>query len=270
MPTNIACTHCNAKYKVPIKFLGKAVKCQKCGNSFKAKPLASATPKNAAAKQPTSTSSTNPQKQELSKFGLDGPIVAESNDLFGAPPTASAGPLGNHATDPGFSAFEPTQHEEENTEVSDLFTNPALPQQKAKKSMGAERPTKTKSKRGASDSPKLIKQPWFLLLIGLGLLTVGCVTTALIGGKDLVIVLAIGHGICGLASMVVSIWGIVLAYETTRDATTLVLCILVPFYMLYFVITHFSEMRGFVWATLVVVVLQFVYIPFYFISAFAS
>ncbi len=264
MPANIACPKCSAKYKVPSKILGKAVKCQKCGSSFKAAPLSSAT-KAGTTRRPAQPKPTDPRNKELAKFGLDGPIVAESNEIFDSSPAAPSGALGNLATDPGFSAHSfPKNNEEEVDEVNEFFTNPALPQQK-KKNLSTE----GRSKQASSATPKLIKQVWFQLLIWLGLLTIACVVTTLVGGKDLLFVLMIGHGICGVASLAVSIWGLMLAYETSRDTTTLILCILVPFYILYFVITHWAEMRSFVWATLVVTILQMIYIPFYFIGAFS-
>lgn len=251
MPIQIACPKCNAKYQVSSKFQGKVVKCQKCNTSFKVAA------QSAAAQNKTES---NIPAQEYHKLGIDGPITSRAPDLFDSPPPQghAANMLGNHAMDPGFSAAPPKPQADVEPQVSDLFTNPALDQQKPKKkSQVLIDPKKPRKKKGSSKKKKkLTQQVWFLLLITLLPLTLLCTIPIMFLGSGWSMLAAIPFGFSIIAGMAVGIWGLILAHEATGDVTTIILCLLVPFFMLYIIIVHWRVMQHYVYATLIITFCQ--------------
>lgn len=271
MPTNVACPKCSTKYKIPDKLLGKAVKCQKCGASFRVggkKPAAApAGQTSAKSNRPTTKSS------ELAKFGLDGPIRSDDLDIFDSSPASAPPPnaLGNHALDPG---FVPPQPKDENAEVdpNELFVNPALaPKKKKKMSIDSYQPTR--ERLGDFDGEPFvfkdaIKLPWFLLLMVLGVVALICTVVPYMLGPEYAWITFVGMGICGLASFVVNMWGLVLAYQTTGEVVTLILCLFVPFYFLYFLIVNWSAMKPFAAAAGVCLITCLFHVPFLFLNTY--
>lgn len=104
MPLPAACPKCKKQYQLPDQLAGKSVKCNACGNSFSV-GAASAPPAMAAAGKTPRAGAGIPGNSELAKFGIDGPIVRTSTDIFAdAPqPPRQGDALGNFAAeDPGF------------------------------------------------------------------------------------------------------------------------------------------------------------------------
>jgi hypothetical protein len=104
MPLPAACPKCKKQYQLPDQLAGKSVKCNACGNSFSVGTPAAApaiTTANKTARAGAGVSGNS----ELGKFGIDGPIVRTSTDIFAdAPqPQRQGDALGNFAAeDPGF------------------------------------------------------------------------------------------------------------------------------------------------------------------------
>lgn len=121
MPVSIACPKCKTKYQLPDSALGKPVKCQKCGASFRtsAPPQIAGKP---ATSQQLSTKKSQPQaavskvlqpsQQDISKMGIQGTIKKQA-DIFSAPPPPTrSNPLGNFSIeDPGFADLEVAKQE---------------------------------------------------------------------------------------------------------------------------------------------------------------
>lgn len=104
MPLPAACPKCKKQYQLPEQLAGKSVKCNACGNSFSV-GAASAPQAMATAGQTTRAGVIVSGNNELAKFGIDGPIVRTSTDIFAdAPqPPRQGDVLGNFAAeDPGF------------------------------------------------------------------------------------------------------------------------------------------------------------------------
>jgi hypothetical protein len=104
MPLQAACPKCKKQYQLPDQLAGKSVKCNVCGNSFSV-GTASAAPAMSTAGKTTRAGTGASGKSELTKFGIDGPIVRTSTDIFAdAPqPPRQGDTLGNFAAeDPGF------------------------------------------------------------------------------------------------------------------------------------------------------------------------
>lgn len=104
MPLQAACPKCKKQYQLPDQLAGKSVKCKACGNSFSVGATA-APPALAATTKAPRPGATVPATGELAKFGIDGPIVRTSTDIFAdAPqPPRQGDVLGNFAAeDPGF------------------------------------------------------------------------------------------------------------------------------------------------------------------------
>ena len=113
MPT-IACPKCQTKYQLPESALGKAVKCQKCGSTFRTKPpAAAAAPGQPVAKSPNPLARPQASPEELARLGIDGPLRRQA-DIFSSPPPPQRGPnpLGNFVLeDPGFANIERARQE---------------------------------------------------------------------------------------------------------------------------------------------------------------
>lgn len=110
MPFAASCPHCQKQYQLPDQLAGKAVKCKECRRDFVAGQAAT------AVASTTGTLISRPASKvavagasgagDLSRFGLDGPIVRGSTDIFAdAPqPPRSGDALGNFASEnPGFA-----------------------------------------------------------------------------------------------------------------------------------------------------------------------
>lgn len=110
MPFAASCPHCRKQYQLPDQLAGKTVKCKECRRDFVVGQEAAASLATAggpaappAGRVPAGSAAG---ASELSRFGLDGPIVRPSTDIFAdAPqPPRSGDPLGNFANeDPGFA-----------------------------------------------------------------------------------------------------------------------------------------------------------------------
>jgi predicted Zn finger-like uncharacterized protein len=99
-----ACPKCKKQYRLPDQLAGKSVKCNACGNSF-AVGAPSAAPAMATTAKTNQAAAGVSRNSELVKFGIDGPIVRTSTDIFAdAPqPPRQGDALGNFAAeDPGF------------------------------------------------------------------------------------------------------------------------------------------------------------------------
>lgn len=109
MPATIACPKCQTRYKLPDSALGKPIKCQKCGASFRTqRPTGQP---QAPVQAGSSAAAPQPSQQEMAKYGIEGPMKRQA-DIFSAPPPQHGGSLGNFALeDPGFADVEMARQE---------------------------------------------------------------------------------------------------------------------------------------------------------------
>jgi hypothetical protein len=113
MPFAASCPHCQKQYQLPEQLVGKTVKCKECRQDFQVgnSSLVAQTAAAGAGGQTARPAGRVPAgnaagASELSRFGLDGPIVRPSTDIFAdsPQPPRSGDPLGNFANeDPGFA-----------------------------------------------------------------------------------------------------------------------------------------------------------------------
>ncbi len=172
MPVSIACPKCKTKYRLPDSALGKPVKCQKCGASFRTSAPPQTTG-NPAPSQQLSTKKSQPQtavskvlqpsQQEISKMGIQGAIKKQA-DIFSAPPPPTrSNPLGNFSIeDPGFADLEVAKQEVEEEVKSDgmesILGNPYA--------SGTEKKSKGGFKR-KSQAPAVDVRPYAVARIGI-------------------------------------------------------------------------------------------------------
>ncbi len=262
MPVAVACPKCKKKYSLPDELLGKPVKCTSCATQFKT-PARTA-PGPAAAKAATVAAARAAAQQkarelaqknaaELKKLGVDG-LIQRAPDVF-AGTTSMQGtpdPLANHMIeDPGFGDRTSALAAIESGVLPDnplasMFANPALEKPKTRKNPSGSKPRKKKR-------PKWHAQPWFLLVaifvpvhvIVLVLLT----QTQWIPANIAPTIAWVVIGIFALVNLMVALWGLsVVAAE--GDGLQVALCVLVPGYMIYFIIMHWSAMRDFTFASI--------------------
>ncbi len=109
MPFAARCPHCQKQYQLPEQLAGKTVKCKQCQKDFAVPGVAPSTAgvsgggAQPQGRVPAASSSGN---SELARYGVDGPLVRTSTDIFADAPTPprSGDPLGNYASeDPGFA-----------------------------------------------------------------------------------------------------------------------------------------------------------------------
>ena len=172
MPVSIACPKCKTKYRLPDSALGKPVKWQKCGASFRT----SAPPQTTGNPAPTRQLSTKksqpqtavskvlqPSQQEISKMGIQGAIKKQA-DIFSAPPPPTrSNPLGNFSIeDPGFADLEVAKQEVEEEVRSDgmesILGNPYA--------SGTEKKSKGGFKR-KSQAPAVDVRPYSVARVGI-------------------------------------------------------------------------------------------------------
>ena len=179
--------------------------------------------------------------------------------------------LGNHAMDPGFTAPQPKDEDGE-VDPNELFVNPALaPKKKKKMSIDSYQPTRERLDDYKGEPfvfKDAIKEPWFVVLMVLGFVTLCCTVIPYFMGPQYKFITFIGMSICGVTAAVANFWGLFLAYKTTETPITLVLCLLVPFYFIYFVIVNWSAMKPYALTIIVCIVMQVFHIPFLFLNSF--
>ncbi len=241
---NVACPKCQTKYKLPESMLGKVVQCPKCGARFKL-PAPAAASVATAPRQPALDPAT---AMEMEKYGLDGPIAQQSNDIFGGTPAPQAqganDPLGNFALDPGFNS--PIQQDEEDTTGdADFFHNPALAPKKKKKKFEY---TPQRTKLGNYDDEpftlsEAIKEPWFIVLLIVFPLILTGMLVPYFGGDHLMWVQMVCLGIVGLISAAINVWMLVEIYKNSQSVGTLLASMFIPFYILYYIFTNWAVMK---------------------------
>lgn len=110
MPATIACPKCQTKYKLPDSALGKPIKCQKCGASFRTQARASQP--QPSSQRPSGNASPQPNEQELARYGIEGALKRQADIFSAPPPPPRANPLGNFVLeDPGFADIETARRE---------------------------------------------------------------------------------------------------------------------------------------------------------------
>ena len=214
MPVSIACPKCKTKYRLPDSALGKPVKCQKCGASFRT----SAPPQTTGNPAPTRQLSTKksqpqtavskvlqPSQQEISKMGIQGAIKKQA-DIFSAPPPPTrSNPLGNFSIeDPGFADLEVAKQEVEEEVKSDgmesILGNPYA--------SGTEKKSKGGFKR-KSQAPAVDLRPYSTVRTAIKLLLIGWIaqligmSIAFLGGLGVLFAMSSGFEGLGLAGTVV-------------------------------------------------------------------
>ena len=217
MPVSIACPKCKTKYRLPDSALGKPVKCQKCGASFRTSAPPQTTG-NPAPSQQLSTKKSQPQtavskvlqpsQQEISKMGIQGAIKKQA-DIFSAPPPPTrSNPLGNFSIeDPGFADLEVAKQEVEEEVKSDgmesILGNPYA--------SGTEKKSKGGFKR-KSQAPAVDLRPYSTVRTAIKLLLIGWIAQligipiALLG--TLGILFAMSSGFEGLVSVATVVLGL--------------------------------------------------------------
>ena len=181
MPVKIACPKCQQRYQLPESALGKSVKCKSCGASFRTKAPTTAKPQTPA--KPRQKTASQPSRDELAQFGIDGQLNRQADIFDGADadPRSARG-LGNHAAeDPGFtSAAKPKTADSVNPYaapvddgMSAVLANPVLMEGR-----GATRKSKSKTDLGAYKTARtglsVVYGSWCILgLIFLGTFALG-------------------------------------------------------------------------------------------------
>ncbi len=266
----IACPKCSASYNLPNDLIGKPVKCPKCSTAFKVgKKIKTKT--NPAAPQAAKPQSPEEiaKANELKKFGLDGPI-SKSDAIFDesqsdGTPDPMANPLGRAGFDPGFSSHPPVEEKVDANPKGAMFENPALDTKKTKATAQDPKPksSKSKGKAGGFELKTAIKEVWFMLLLGLGLLTlVGVLVPLFTSGLGVMEI--VGLSIVGVAALAVQVWGGLVAYKHSGSVAMLLLCLLVPFFLLFYGFTNREVMDPALKAYIVCLVLSLVFVPFLF------
>jgi len=261
MPAAIACPKCQTKYQLPESALGKAVKCKKCGATFKTaarQPTAQPTgvQPRTAQQQPAGQATAQagaPQAspQELAKLGIDGPL-RRPGDIFAGTAPQPGNPLGNFALeDPGFGNYEIAQQEVEAEKADDgmssIIDNPfatSVNNRNKKKSS-------KKKRQGQKQKNKLTKQPWFLILAVF-------IPWFIVGGILGIFFPSLGTGVLvtgfvllSLINLAVSVWFLIDAVNDS-EGVEIVLLLLVPFYVFFFLYNHWPAMKNVTFATLAV------------------
>lgn len=246
MPAVVACPKCQKKYQLPDQMLGKGVKCTQCQTLFKAAPARSATgvkyadPRNTAAKQQALAQ----HAQALKAMGVEGTIERPADVFAGAMPMpGTADPLANHMVqDPGFGAgaeeaIAPEVAEKPADPLASMFANPALIQEEKRKRQGTSR----KRKKGIQ-----LTDPWFILsavFVPLFLLSLGSSWMQWMSPNNNWLFAVTIFGLFSLVTVAIWVWGMVLVYQVSESVVQLLLCIFVPFYILYFLYVNWEAMR---------------------------
>ena len=264
----VACPNCQTRYNLPDKFQGKKVKCKSCSKPFAAGVGAKRAPAGRVNQEAQRAPQVDPQ--ELANMGI-GALRAQP-DPFAAPAHQGPDPLRNHVVqDPGFEAsVVPGMHpgmpshtddaeEDPNAEFQSVVANPyvtpaARPKAQRDRNSASDGGGKRKRRKRAAWS----KQPWFLLtviFVPLFLLSILFSATG-IAGSGAAVAIAFGtFGLFGLATMVMGFWGLFLAHEI-GGVVQVLLCWLVPFYILYFIVKHWDHMKDYAFATIAAILLS--------------
>lgn len=256
MPVSVACPSCKKKYTLPDKMLGKPVKCPACNAQFRI-PAAKAGTKAAgqaktidpaqAAAQKKAQALKARQANELKQMGVEGGI-SKAPDVF-AGAGAAAGtpdPLSNFVVeDFGFGeqdssdiADEAKNEKPVDESMAAMYANPALANK-------AEKRTVRKLKQ---PQRAMTNEPWFLLtvvFVPLFLILMALSWFEVLPEGTSYTVAMIVTGLFSLATVAIWIWGMMLVYKTTPDILQLLLCIFVPFYIIYYLIVHWADMKSY-------------------------
>lgn len=112
MPLTATCPKCSQQYQLPEQLAGKNVKCKACGAAFVVgggqadRPAPATAARTPAVSGAGAVGVDGAAASELAKYGIDGPIVRTSTDVFAdaSKPARQAEGLGNFAgEDPGFA-----------------------------------------------------------------------------------------------------------------------------------------------------------------------
>ena len=256
MPAAVACPKCKKKYTVPDHLLGKPVKCAGCGNTFKTAAAARAgtsaqhapSPEAIAAREKAQALARQ-RAEGLKRLGIDSAIQTEPDIFAGATPARGPDPLANHMVeDPGFAKASGPVRTEEVADVEDedpmaqMFVNPALASDSKKKnrSTGGKRPPMAMS-----------SQPWLLLtvvFVPVFAALMGLKLGGILSPETAALLTTIACGLFVLACLAIYVWGLMLVYRTTPNVLQLLLCALVPFYIIYYIIIHWDDMKSFAYA----------------------
>ena len=252
MPAVVACPKCKKKFKLPDEMLGKNVKCPSCEILFKVPgPRSAASPANAQPQRQADArkqQAARAQAQALQAMGVQGNIERPA-DLFsgGAGMPGTADPLANHVIqDPGFGdgadiAIAPKKIQKSDNPYESMFTNPALEQKKTKK-------LATGKKGKKAESTSLIAEPWFWLTVTflpLFLLSILFSSTGMLPESANAMFTFATYGLYALVSVGIGIWGFIVVYQVSESVAQLLLCIFIPFYMLYFLWKNWESMKSY-------------------------
>ncbi len=257
----IACPKCKKRYSVSPEMAGKKMKCPACQAVFVLN-LASettrqtnvpqgqtrpATMANPQGTEVVGTNSSNPSTQDYARMGLDGPLAGEA-ELFPDNPAGSTQQLGldNYATDPGFGQVDPTRFIEQKhdpTLDNPLHHNPAL-------SHAQQLARDIRSDKIVDDieaDEEEVRKREFAKEIGAAISYVAVFTLV-----TMLMIYQIGT-ISGLFWWVMIVGYVVWAIYSnirflirafqTAPAHEVILTIFVPFYVIYFVIKYWKEVR---------------------------
>ncbi len=263
MPAIVACPKCKARYQLPDGVLGKAIKCKSCGTAFQTKATAAVVAPNIANEKAVSPASASAGRQgvanELARFGIDGPLHRQPDVFAGATPLPRQAPdfLGNHASEPGFGEVGKTKsakasvvEDKSKAHQAEFLTNPALRLEDNRK-RASEGGKKTKV-------APYYQQVWFIvstvfpLLLALILLVTYFSPT--FGGY----LLSGYFGILCLTGGLIGLWNLINCLLSADETLEIVLLILVPFYIVYFCVKHWSQ----VWqSTIANLAVSFIVVP---------
>ena len=264
MPVAVACPKCKKKYNLPDKMLGKPLQCTQCKAQFRTPAPSKATSRapqadpRQLAKQRQAEAAARQQAGELQKLGVDGPI-RKTPDVFDGlnPMQGTTDPLNNVVMDdPGFAEIKVKSIMDDALEEEDpqagMFQNPALATPK--------KPKVKKGKKKQVSAAPLYLDPSFLVYVTFlplaGILALLCSLNAIsLGGAGLFYIAILMLHI--LASLAVTVYGVIRIYQTTPSIVQVLLCLFLPFYILYYWHKHWDSMKSYANACVAIVLTSF-------------
>ena len=266
MPANVACPKCNAKYKLPENLVGRPVKCKKCGAGFKVGGNKSAAlderSKTGRSEDKAKQAATAKKRvdKELAKFGLDGQIEPLGGLFDENPDTSSPNPLSNIA-DPGFGSGSNISADEApaDDDLSKMFENPALVKPKSRKKSNLDDEAKSLETFNLKTA---IKEVWFCVLLFLGPIVLAGVLLPYFMGATWEWITEYTRYAVAAVAVGIHIWGSIMAYKHSAKIWVLVVALLVPPFLWFYLIRNWQEMKPYGLALITVIVLPLIYIPF--------
>ena len=259
MPVRIQCS-CGKALQAPDSAVGKAIKCPGCGNVLK---VPANGPGGQPVAAPAAAKASAPAKPAAQRSAAAKPTAAAApatagglDDLFDeegfgkqARPVCPAcrkdmTPGAVLCTHCGYHTTEGVRVQAHRTPGVDIDSG-TMALEKAKSDMVREKELQHKMEKGAG-MPTWMLALILVLLVGTAIIGVVAINMGrraeLEGGNSFNAgrtICLFGYVVCYLVSLIASIIVVVKAFQ--KDVVTGLLCMFVPFYILYFVATNWQE-----------------------------